>query len=39
MEIPNKRELQQTTYNHSSYIEFKDFMNFYIQCAAKPCFY
>ena len=39
MEIPNKRELQQTTYNHSSYIEFKDFMNFYIQCTAKPCFY
>ena len=27
MEIPNKRELQQTTYNHSSYIKFKDFMN------------
>ena len=28
MKIPNKRELQQIASNHSSDIEFKDFMNF-----------
>ena len=27
--IPNKRRLQQTAFNHSSDIEFKDFMNLY----------
>ena len=27
--IPNKRELQQTAYNHSSDIDFKDFTNLY----------
>ena len=27
MKIPNKRELQQIAYNHSSDIDFKDFMN------------
>ena len=26
MEVPNKRELQQITLNHSSDIDFKDFM-------------
>ena len=29
MKIPNKTELQQTASNHSSDIDFKDFMNFY----------
>ena len=29
MEIPNKRELQQIALNHSSDIDFKDFMNIY----------
>ena len=29
MKITNKRELQQTAYNHSSDIDFKDFMNLY----------
>ena len=29
MKIPNKRELQQTAHNHSSDIDFKDFMNLY----------
>ena len=29
MKIPNKRELQQITFNDSSDIDFKDFMNFY----------
>ena len=29
MKIPNKRELQQTAFNHSSYIDFLDFINLY----------
>ena len=29
MKIPNKRELQQIVLNHSSDIDFKDFMNIY----------
>ena len=29
MKIPNKREFQQTALNHSSDIDFKDFMNIY----------
>ena len=29
MKIPNKRELQQIELNHSSYIDFKDFMKIY----------
>ena len=29
MKIPNKRELQQIALNHSSDINFKDFMNIY----------
>ena len=29
MKIPNKRELQQTAFNHSSDIDFQDFMNLY----------
>ena len=36
MKIPNKRELQQTAFNHSSDIEFQDFMNLYKKCTAKP---
>ena len=36
MEIPNKRELQQIAFNLSSDIGFKDFMNFYKKCTAKP---
>ena len=36
MKIPNKRELQQTALNHSSNIDFKDFMNIYKKCTAKP---
>ena len=31
MKIPNKRELQQIASNHSSDIDFKDFMNVYIE--------
>ena len=35
MKIPNKRELQLTALNHSSDINFKDFMNIYKNCTAK----
>ena len=28
IKIPNKKELQQIVYNHSSNIDFKDFKNF-----------
>ena len=34
MKIPNKRDIQQITINHSSDIEFKDFMKFYKKCTA-----
>ena len=34
--IPNKQELQQTAFNHSSDIDFKDSMNLYKKCTAKP---
>ena len=33
MKIPNKRELQQIAINHSSDIDFKDFINIYKKCA------
>ena len=36
MKIPNKQELQQTAFNHSSDIDFQDFMNLYKKCTAKP---
>ena len=39
MKIPHKRELQQIVFNHSSDIEFQDFMNLYKKCAAKPNFF
>ena len=32
MKILNKRELQQITFNHSSDIDFQDFMNLYKNC-------
>ena len=35
MKIPNKRDLQQIAFNHSSDIGFKDFINLYKECAAK----
>ena len=35
MRIPNKRELQQTVFNHSADIEFEDFMNLYKKCIVK----
>ena len=36
MKIPNKRELQQIAFNHSSDIEFKVFVNLYKKRSAKP---
>ena len=34
--IPNKRELQQITTNHSSDINTKDFANIYRKCTSEP---
>ena len=36
MKIPNKWELQQIAFNHSSDIDFRDFMNLYKKYTAKP---
>ena len=36
MKIPNKRELEQIAFSHSSDIDFQDFMNLYKRCTAKP---
>ena len=35
VKIPNKQELQQIAFNHSSGIDFKDFINLYKKCTAK----
>ena len=37
MKIPNRRKLQQTAFNHSSDIDFKDFIKIYKKCIAEPC--
>ena len=36
MKIPNKREPQQIALNHSSDIDFKDFMKIYKKCNKEP---
>ena len=36
MKIPNKRELQQIVFNHSSDIDLQDFINLYKKWARKP---
>ena len=36
METPNKRELQQTAFNHSSDIDCRDFTNLYKKHTGKP---
>ena len=36
MKIPNKRELQQTALNHSSDIDFKDFVRIYTKYMDEP---
>ena len=37
--IPNKQELQQTGFNHSKDIDFKEFMNVYKNYTAKPYYF
>ena len=34
--IPNKRDLQQIALNHSTEIDFKDFMSIYKKCTTEP---
>ena len=36
IKIPNKIELQQIAFNHSSDIYFQDFINLYKKCTEKP---
>ena len=36
MKIPNKQEFQQIAFNHSSDIDFRDFIYLYKKCTAKP---
>ena len=36
MKIPNRRELQQIALNHSSDIDFKDFIKIYKKCTDEP---
>ena len=36
MKIPNKRELQQIAFDHSSDVDSKNFINIYKKCTAKP---
>ena len=36
MIIRNNRELQQIAFNHSSDIDFQDFINLYKKCNGKP---
>ena len=39
IKIPYKQELQQIAFNHSSGIDFKDFINLYKKCTAKPYYF
>ena len=36
MKIPNKKELQQIAFNHSSNNDFQDFLNLYKKGTAEP---
>ena len=36
IKIRKKRELHQTAFNHSSDIDFQDFINLYKKCTIKP---
>ena len=36
LKILNKQDLQQIAFNHSSDIDFSDFMNLYKKCTAEP---
>ena len=39
MKIPNKRKPQQVAFNHSSHIDFRDFINLYKKCTTKPYYF
>ena len=39
MKIPNRQELQEIAFNHSSDIDFKDFLNLYKKCTEKPYYF
>ena len=39
MKVPNKRELQQIAFNHSSDIDVQDFMDLYKKCIVKPYYF
>ena len=39
MKIANKGELQQIAFNHSSDIDFQDFINLYRKCTAEPYYF
>ena len=39
MKIPNKRGLQKIAFNHSSDIDFRDFMNLFKKCTAKTYYF
>ena len=39
MKIRNKRELQQIDLNHSSDIDFKDFIKIHKKCTAEPYYF
>ena len=39
LKIQNKQELQQIAFNHSSDIDFQDFINLYKTCTAKPYYF
>ena len=39
MKVPDRRELQQTAFNHSSDIYFQNVMNLYKKCTEKPYYF
>ena len=39
LKISSKRELQQIALNHSSDIDFKDFMKIYRKCTTEPYYF
>ena len=39
MKIPDREELQQIALNHSSDIDFKDFIKIYKKCTAEPYYF
>ena len=39
MKIPNKGEIQQIAFNHSSDIDFQGFVNLYKKCTGKRLYY